>query len=165
MQLIDASHWFKPLPKNLGKKNCELSPEDIQRISQTFLDFQGTPENPAFGYWKVTVERPLRLRSQLTLKVIETLRFTLGDEAIRDIAEDKGGEINCRRLAWWLRKHEGRIAAGLRFERGDSNRGRESWSAAPVTPVTPVISSPPTEFVTARSSSLAGDDDLVEMVI
>ena len=87
MQLIDASQWFKPLRKNLGKKNCELSPEDIERIRRTFLDFKETPEskifpNAAFGYWKVTVERPLRLHSQLTLKAIETLRFASGDEDI-----------------------------------------------------------------------------------
>jgi len=67
VQLIDASQWFKPLRKNLGKKNCELAPEDIERISRTFLDFKETPEskifpNAAFGYWKVTVERPLRLK-------------------------------------------------------------------------------------------------------
>jgi type I restriction enzyme M protein len=88
VQLIDASQWFKPLRKNLGKKNCELSPEDIERISRTFLEFKETPEskifpNAAFGYCKVTVERPLRLHSQLTLKAIETLRFTSGDEDIR----------------------------------------------------------------------------------
>ena len=88
VQLIDASQWFKPLRKNLGKKNCELSPEDIERISRTFLDFKETPEskifpNAAFGYWKVTVERPLRLHSQLTLKAIETLRFASGDEDLR----------------------------------------------------------------------------------
>jgi type I restriction enzyme M protein len=80
VQLIDASQWFKPLRKNLGKKNCELAPEDIERICRTFLDFKETPEskifpNAAFGYWKVTVERPLRLHSQLSLKAIETLRF------------------------------------------------------------------------------------------
>ena len=73
VQLIDASQWFKPLRKNLGKKNCELSPEDIERISRTFLEFKETPEskifpNAAFGYWKVTVERPLRLHSQLSLE-------------------------------------------------------------------------------------------------
>ncbi len=32
VQLIDATQWFKPLRKNLGKKNCELSDDDIQRI-------------------------------------------------------------------------------------------------------------------------------------
>jgi type I restriction enzyme M protein len=67
VQLIDATAWFKPLRKNLGKKNCELSDEDIARICQTFLDFQESEpskifSNAAFGYWKVTVERPLRLR-------------------------------------------------------------------------------------------------------
>ncbi len=67
VQLIDATQWFKPLRKNLGKKNCELSDEDIQRICETFLAFEETEQskifpNAAFGYWKVTVERPLRLK-------------------------------------------------------------------------------------------------------
>ena len=97
VQLIDASQWFKPLRKNLGKKNCELSPEGIERISRTFLDFKETPEskifpNAAFGYWKVMVERPLRLHSQLTLKAIETLRFASGDEELRAALYDEFGD-------------------------------------------------------------------------
>jgi len=67
VQLIDATQWFKPLRKNLGKKNCELSDADIQTICDTFLAFKETERskifpNAAFGYWKVTVERPLRLK-------------------------------------------------------------------------------------------------------
>jgi type I restriction enzyme M protein len=67
VQLIDATQWFKPLRKNLGKKNCELSDEDIQSICDTFLTFEETEQsrifpNAASGYWKVTVERPLRLK-------------------------------------------------------------------------------------------------------
>ena len=67
VQLIDATAWFKPLRKNLGKKNCELSEDDIQRICDTFLKFEETEQskiftNAAFGYSKVTVERPLRLK-------------------------------------------------------------------------------------------------------
>jgi len=66
VQLIDATKWYKPLRKNLGKKNCELSEEHIQRIVETFLAFEETEQskifpNAAFGYWKVTVERPLRI--------------------------------------------------------------------------------------------------------
>ena len=66
VQLIDATKWFRPLRKNLGKKNCELGEEDIARICDTFLDFEETEQskifdNAAFGYWKVTVERPLRI--------------------------------------------------------------------------------------------------------
>ncbi len=70
VQLIDATQWFKPLRKNLGKKNCELSPEDIQRITDAYLAFEETEQskifpNEAFGYWKITVERPLCLRVDL----------------------------------------------------------------------------------------------------
>ena len=71
VQLIDATQWFKPLRKNLGKKNCELSVEDITRICDAFLAFEETEQskifpNKAFGFWKVTVERPLRLAVELS---------------------------------------------------------------------------------------------------
>ena len=66
VQLIDATKWFQPLRKNLGKKNCELGDVDITRICDTFLAFEETEQskifdNAAFGYWKVTVDRPLRI--------------------------------------------------------------------------------------------------------
>ena len=66
VQLIDATNWFRPLRKNLGKKNCELGEDDVARICNTFMDFKETEQskifdNAALGYWKVTVERPLRL--------------------------------------------------------------------------------------------------------
>lgn len=88
VQLIDASQWFRPLRKNLGKKNCELSDDDTRRIVETYLAFKETPEskifpNAAFGYWKVVVERPLRLRSQLSAARIAPLRFASGDEDLR----------------------------------------------------------------------------------
>jgi type I restriction enzyme M protein len=97
VQLIDATAWFRPLRKNMGKKNCELAPEDIQRICDAFLAFEETPQskifpNAAFGYWKVKVERPLRLHSQLTPLRIESLRFASGDEAIRAQLYEKLGE-------------------------------------------------------------------------
>ena len=71
VQLIDATSWHTPLRRNLGSKNCELSPENIRQICDTFLDFQETEQskifpNKAFGYWKVTVERPLRLEVDLS---------------------------------------------------------------------------------------------------
>jgi type I restriction enzyme M protein len=77
VQLIDATSWYKPLRKNLGKKNCELAADDVQRICDTFIGFKESEQskifpNAAFGYWKVTVERPLRLRVTLD----ETTRAT-----------------------------------------------------------------------------------------
>ena len=67
VQLIDATEWYRPLRKNLGQKNCELSGADRRRIVRTFLDFEETEHskifpNKAFGYWKVQVERPLRVK-------------------------------------------------------------------------------------------------------
>lgn len=98
VQLIDATQWFRPLRKNLGKKNCELSPPDIKRITDAFLAFQETAEskifrNEAFGYFKVTVERPLRLHSRITNKAIESLRFNSGDEDIRGALFEEFGDV------------------------------------------------------------------------
>ena len=66
VQLIDATQWHRPLRKKLGNKNCELGGEEIGRICDTFRAFEQTEQskifdNAAFGYWKVTVERPLRI--------------------------------------------------------------------------------------------------------
>jgi len=96
VQLIDATQWFQPMRRNLGKKNCELADSDIARILTHYLDqppanaeaARATPEckwfdNADFGYWKITVERPLRIKSQLKHSAIETLRFATGDEALR----------------------------------------------------------------------------------
>ena len=84
VQLIDATQWYRPLRKNLGNKNCELSDVDIRRICDAFLAFEDTEQskifpNEAFGYRKVTVERPLRLdgidpERAYTAREIKTLR-------------------------------------------------------------------------------------------
>jgi type I restriction enzyme M protein len=89
VHLIDAKDWFLPLSRNLGKKNCVLSDVDIERIVGLYLaEPHDTPESrwfdtADFGYWKVTVERPLRWRSQLTQARIETLRFASGGDCRR----------------------------------------------------------------------------------
>src|SRR5947208_1929767 len=84
VQLIDATQWFNPLRKNLGKKNCELADEDIQRICDAFLAFKETEQsqmlpNAAFGYWKVTVDRALRLKVDLSPARLIAFRETCVD--------------------------------------------------------------------------------------
>ena len=66
VQLIDATQWHQPLRKNLGSKNCELGEDDIKRVCDAFLNFEETEQskifdNADFGYWKATVDRPLRI--------------------------------------------------------------------------------------------------------
>lgn len=79
VQLVDATEIYTKLRRNMGQKNCELTAAQVDEIVQTFLDFQdeGTSklfDNEDFGYWKVTVERPLRLQTQATAERIEVLK-------------------------------------------------------------------------------------------
>lgn len=89
VQLINASALFRPLRKNLGAKNCELSPEHIDQITSLYLSMAETEEskvfeNQDFGYKKIVVERPLRLAAQFTSERVASLRFI---PAIKDIME------------------------------------------------------------------------------
>jgi len=85
VQLIDASKWYEPLRRNLGKKNCELSEEHIRTICNLIVNPQETERskifpNEAFGYWKVTVERPLRLAVDLTRERLERFETLCTEE-------------------------------------------------------------------------------------
>ena len=88
VQLIDATKRYQPLRKNLGKKNCELGEKDIAWICETFLAFEENEQskifdNAAFGYWKVTVERPLRIEgidSNRAYKAAEIRRLKASGE-------------------------------------------------------------------------------------
>ena len=67
IQLIDASSFKTPLGRNMGKKNCELSSEQRRAIIDLFLkmeenEYSHIYNNSDFGYWYITVERPVRLR-------------------------------------------------------------------------------------------------------
>ncbi|HQZ26179.1 MAG TPA: class I SAM-dependent DNA methyltransferase [Flavobacterium sp.] len=87
VQLIDAGQLFRKLRKNLGNKNCEFAPEHISEIVKTYTDLapieRTTDEgiaskvfdNSDFGYHKVTIERPKRLKAQFTAERIAELRY------------------------------------------------------------------------------------------
>ena len=67
IQLIDATGLKSPLRKNLGKKNCEFTEEIRQHILELYTTMTENEQskvftNEAFGYRKITVLRPLRLR-------------------------------------------------------------------------------------------------------
>jgi hypothetical protein len=60
-------------------------------------------------------------------------------EVLRDIADERG-EINRRKLGWWIKRHAGRIVDGLRFVRASGNRSAEAWQVDVVESVSPVLS-------------------------
>jgi type I restriction enzyme M protein len=95
VQLIDATRWSQPL-RNLGKKNCELSEQDRQCVIDTFLSFEESEQskifsNEAFGYWKITVERPLRLKVELSKERLVHFRATCAEAKELPLANLMGG--------------------------------------------------------------------------
>jgi type I restriction enzyme M protein len=87
VQLIDAGQLYRKLRKNLGNKNCELAPENISEIVKTYTELAAIErasddsiaakvfDNSDFGYHKVTIERPKRLKAQFTVERIAELSF------------------------------------------------------------------------------------------
>lgn len=93
VQLIDAGLLFRKLRKNLGNKNCEFAPEHIREIVSVYNEMRVVErkinsvskeeegiasqifDNTDFGYYKVTIERPKRLKAQFTSERIAELRF------------------------------------------------------------------------------------------
>jgi type I restriction enzyme M protein len=87
VQLIDASQLYEKLRKNLGAKNCAFTHSHITQVTRAYLDLLDTGkqsvdglksqvfDNKEFGYWKVTVERPLRKSAQFSAERIAPLRF------------------------------------------------------------------------------------------
>lgn len=76
-------------------------------------------------------------------------------EVLHDIAAERG-EINRRKLGWWIRRHAGRIVDGLRIERavGGGNGSAERWRIEVVESVSPVSS----VLVGAGEKSVSGGD-------
>jgi type I restriction enzyme M protein len=70
VQLLDASGMWQKMRKGLGSKRKQISEQQIDEITRLFGDFaeaelDGKPiskilDNEDFGYYSVTVERPLR---------------------------------------------------------------------------------------------------------
>jgi len=139
VQLIDASEMYQKLRKNLGNKNCELTKQHIQEILNCYLELNELDkketgnigskifENADFGYYKVNIERPKRLKSQFTAEKIEVLKWdkTQPDfskalfekygmevytglekhkKEIEDFAEKQDLNINAKQLSAFLKK-------------------------------------------------------------
>ena len=92
-------YYISKLRKNLGNKNCEFAPEHIREIVSVYKEMKPVErkinpdtneeegiaskifDNTDFGYYKVTIERPKRLKAQFTAERIAELRF---DKSLRE---------------------------------------------------------------------------------
>ena len=99
IQLIDATKMKTPLRKNMGNKNCEFSPAIRDEIVRIFCEMEESDvskvfDNDEFGYWSVTVDRPLRLRIDLSKQIPDEVfkTATEGDSvrsALQAVAKGK----------------------------------------------------------------------------
>jgi type I restriction enzyme M protein len=64
VQLIDATSFWTKIRKNLGSKNREIDADAREKILALYDTFEDSEHSKifsskAFGYWTITVERPL----------------------------------------------------------------------------------------------------------
>jgi type I restriction enzyme M protein len=87
VQLIDATGFSQKMRKSLGNKRNEISDEQIAEITRIYGEFAESEHckifaNKAFGYRKITVERPLRLSFQVSEERLEQLQ---ADKALQKV--------------------------------------------------------------------------------
>ncbi len=90
VQLVDAREYFVKMRKSLGEKRKEISREQIEEITQLYGDFTEGERvkifpNEAFGFLRITVERPLQLRWEIT---DETIAAALAAKVIQKLPAD-----------------------------------------------------------------------------
>jgi type I restriction enzyme M protein len=81
VQLVDAREYWVKMRKSLGDKRKEISPEQIEDITRLYIDFTENQKvkifaNEVFGFQRITVERPLRLRWEVTADTAAQLAET-----------------------------------------------------------------------------------------
>jgi type I restriction enzyme M protein len=79
VQLVDAREFFVKMRKSLGEKRKEISERQIEDITRLYGDFTEGEKvkifpNEAFGFLRITVERPLRLRWEVTEDTIAAVK-------------------------------------------------------------------------------------------
>jgi type I restriction enzyme M protein len=108
VQLVDAREFFVKMRKSLGEKRKQISDSQIDDITRLYGDFAEGEKvkiflNEAFGFLRITVERPLQLRWEVT---DETVVQVIATKAVQKLPED--GQEALREV---LGKHRGTVFA------------------------------------------------------
>jgi len=81
VQLVDARELWQKMRKSLGEKRKELSGDHIAEITKLYGAFEDGERvkimpNESFGFLRVTVERPLRLRWEISDDTMAAVRVS-----------------------------------------------------------------------------------------
>ena len=79
IQLIDATSYFKKMRKSLGQKRHEICEEQRAEVGRIYGEFcEGEHvrifDTSEFGYYRITVERPLKLNFAITDERLDRLK-------------------------------------------------------------------------------------------
>jgi type I restriction enzyme M protein len=170
--LLDARDQWAKMPKSLGNKRKQISDAQIKHITELYVDalkVAADAEHPDhdkvkvfgtrdFGYHRITVERPLKLRFEITEDTIAAL------ENAKPLANWNGSEALIAALrglvgsVWWTKKdatnalHAAVVGAGALWP-GTAAPLKALWSAVSV-------SDPKGEVQKDKQGTVLPDPDL-----
>ena len=144
VQLIDARESFSKMRKGLGQKRKEISAEQIAEVTRLYGAFEEGPRvkifpNESFGFLRITVERPLQLRWEIT------------DDTLAAVESDK-------RVNRLDNPRRGALLEALTNSRGSQYATEKSAKAAVTEALTPAASDTPAALVKALTGALAVRD-------
>ncbi|WP_202868907.1 type I restriction-modification system subunit M [Kribbella antibiotica] len=116
--LLDARDQWEKMPKSLGDKRKRISDAQIDHITKLYVDAVQVAADAShpdhgklkiirsqdFGYRRITVERPLKQRFEVTADTLESLEISKklekwdGRDALVDVLRGSVGSV------WWTKK-------------------------------------------------------------
>ena len=144
VQLIDARESWTKMRKSLGNKRKQISDEQIVELTRLYGAFEEGPRvkifpNESFGFLRITVERPLRLRWEIT------------DNTLTTVATDK-------KVAKLPPLMQELLTDKLRADHGATYHTEKAAKASVRDALVSVIGEKPTPLVNAVTSALAVRD-------
>jgi type I restriction enzyme M protein len=98
VQLVDARELWSKMPKSLGEKRKFMKDDQIAEITRLYGDFEESDKvkifpNESFGFMRITVECPLKLRWEITEETLAVLdaqpKLTKLDSEVRAKLRDE----------------------------------------------------------------------------
>ena len=142
IQLIDARESWTKMRKSLGNKRKQISDDQIAELTRLYGAFEEGPRskifpNESFGFLRITVERPLRLRWEIT------------DDTLAAVAADK-------KVTKLLSTRKDLLLDKLRANHGATYPTEKDAKAAVRDALVSVIGEKPTPLVNAVTSRSRG---------
>ncbi len=164
LELSRSSVYYQPRPiseRDLGWSDlCRQPLLWLGSSDPTESVFEAITEDPdretlgrlLTAWQSIFGNKPTMIRDAVTMSAAPFDDSVELREVLHDIADERG-EVNRRRLGWWLKKRVGRIVDGRRLCRGTANGSAETWLVESVSPVSSVSSGPRGKVVPPRSES------------